>query len=98
MSTPTARTLIIFALIFIATASFAIYPSFVSSPGVDCLAGCAVGKGFPMPYVFTHRGGVVGGSTNEQIYYQALAIDIAFLLLVSTLATWVIKKLIIPRK
>lgn len=71
--------LILFAIIFI----FAIYPSFVSSPGVDCLTGCVIGKGFPLPYRITHAGGIADFPSTTEIRYPALLIDIAFVFITS---------------
>jgi hypothetical protein len=85
---------ILFLITFVIIFLLAIYPSFISSPGVDCLAGCTIGKGFPLPYNVTHIGGIADILPTTEIRYQALAIDTAFVFIVSLFVSFILGRLL----
>jgi hypothetical protein len=78
--------------IFIILVSIFVYPSY-RLPGVDCIAGCAMPKGFPLQYSILHGSGVVGGSSKEFILAN-LIIDLLFWFVIAILVSLIISKLI----
>ncbi len=64
-----------------------IYPSFITDPGVDCIAGCRQGKGFPYAFNFSHRGILLQGSAGvpNEIEVGRLLIDYVFVSILGAL-------------
>ena len=87
-----------FIVLFVFGILFGIYPSFVSSPGVDCPAGCAIGKGFPIPYKFVHVGGIADAPAVYEISYQALFIDIISIVFFSLLVSFLLVRIFYRNK
>lgn len=56
-------------------------------PGIDCLAGCNIGRGFPLAHTITHTGGIAGVPARTELLQNALLIDLAILISLSLLVT-----------
>lgn len=78
---------IIFTIFLILIAIF-VYPSY-RLPGEDCIAGCLMPKGFPLPYSIIHGSGIAGGSSKEFIIIN-LIIDIIIWFIVANIICMII--------
>lgn len=80
------------SFVFLIGFLFCVYPSFVTSPGIDCLAGCSIGKGFPFPYHKIYSGGAVGMPSSAVINYNYLLYDVIFLLVIASAVYLLVKR------
>ncbi len=90
------RSMLLSLILFGLGLLIGIYPSFVSKPGFDCVAGCVVGKGFPFPFLFSQVGGVVEESAVTTIQFGSFSLDILLLLVITLLPQLI--PLFAPRK
>jgi len=71
------KTIVI--IIFVVLIGVFVFPSFRFS-GVDCLAGCSMPKGLPLPYSIFHAGGVIfedgSGASSKEFLLLNLLIDL----------------------
>jgi hypothetical protein len=89
------KNFILFFAVFLITFVVCVYPSFVFHPGVDCLAGCVFGKGFPLPAFVSHKGGIATDIPSTiEVRPEVLIINIVFTIIISIVITIILSKIL----
>lgn len=81
------KKILLFLVVLVIGFYIAIFPSFVILPGVDCIAGCAIGVGFPFIYRTMHGGGIIGMVTPDSINYYLLVANTLIVLFIAIVIT-----------
>lgn len=89
------KILILNVILFAGLVLLFVYPSFYTSPPIDCLAGCSGIKGLPLNY-YDFSGGAFGSELN--IDMQNLILDVIFWNIVSSIVTFAIAKKLLNSK